>query len=241
MHLWLQRIGGDISSPSDVSQGILQGAEGPSVLQASRTASTHRAACWRVLALSLVLPVTTARSEDWPTVLHDNQRTGVSGQTLRPPLHLLWTYASPGPPAPGWSQPVNGYGARKHRPDVAYDDAFRVIAVGDACYFCSSAENRIYALDAATGRIRWTRFTDAAPRLAPAYWQGRLYVGADDGIFRCLDAASGAVCWQIKARLWAILLLVADPGGGNCRRRRGLLHGRTVSRESSVLLRGPGR
>jgi len=141
----------------------------------------------------------TALAEDWPTVMHDNQRTGVTREAVRPPLGLLWTFRSPWPPAAGWAQPVNGYGARKSKPNVSHDDAFRVIASGGSCYFSSSAENRVYAIDADTGTIRWTFFTGAAPRLAPAYWKGRLYVGSDDGVFHCLDARTGKVGWQVAA------------------------------------------
>jgi outer membrane protein assembly factor BamB len=151
------------------------------------------------LFLLLVALLPQGVAEDWPTFMHDNQRTGVTGETLRPPLELQWVFHSPHPPAKGWAPPVNGYGARKNKPNVAYDDAFRVIAVGDTCYFSSSAENRIYAIDAATGRIRWTHFTDGAPRLAPAFWQGKVYVGSDDGVFRCLDAESGELSWKIVA------------------------------------------
>ncbi len=43
-----------------------------------------------------------------------------------------------------------------------FGDAFQVAAAGYAVYFSSSAENKIYALDAASGTIRWTFFTDAA-------------------------------------------------------------------------------
>lgn len=139
------------------------------------------------------------RSDDWPTERHDNARSGVTRENLSVPLELQWTFESPFPPASGWSMPVNGYGARKNKPNVCYDDAFRVIAVGDTCYFCSSAENRLLAVDAATGRVQWSFFTDGAPRLAPAFWQGRLYFGADDGLFRCLDASTGRLLWQIDA------------------------------------------
>lgn len=142
---------------------------------------------------------TVARAEDWPTYLHDNQRTAVTTERLRPPLELDWVFRSPFPPAKGWALPVNGYGARKNKPNVSFDDAFRVIAVGDACYFCSSSENRVYAIDAASGTVKWTFFTDAAPRLAPAYWKGKLYVGADDGVFRCLNARDGNLLWQVQA------------------------------------------
>lgn len=160
-----------------------------------------RGPCGFAMGVAVLLAVFLRQgwAEDWPTFMHDNQRTGVSEETLRPPLRLQWVFDCPFPPAQGWALPVNGYGARKNKPNVAYDDASRVIAVGPRCYFCSSAENRIYALDAATGEIRWTHFTAAAPRLAPSLWQGRLYVGADDGIFRCLDAASGELLWQIVA------------------------------------------
>lgn len=160
---------------------------------------------WQCVVLAVCVCVVlmaggaAALAEDWPTARHDNQRTGVSGETLRPPLALAWTFVSPAPPADGWAMPVNGYGARKTKPNVSYDDAFRVIAVGDSCYFSSSAENCVYAVNAATGAVRWRVFTDAAPRLAPAYWKGRLYVGSDDGVFRCLDARDGKLVWQVRA------------------------------------------
>ncbi len=140
-----------------------------------------------------------ARADDWPTFRHDNRRSGVTGEVLIPPLELRWTFRSPFPPAPGWSLPVNGYGARKNKPNVSYDDAWRVVAVGDRCYFASSAEDCVIALDAKTGREVWRCFAAGAPRLAPVWWQDRLYFGADDGVFRCLDADSGRLLWQIDA------------------------------------------
>jgi len=139
------------------------------------------------------------QAEDWPTYMHDNQRTGVTTESLEPPLELAWFFRSPFPPAKGWAMPVNGYGARKNKPNVSYDDAFRAIAVDDTCYFCSSSGNRVYAINADSGTVKWTFFTDAAPRLAPAYWRGKLYIGADDGIFRCLDARDGTLLWQVQA------------------------------------------
>ena len=61
------------------------------------------------------------RAQDWPTCMHDNQRTGVTTETLRPPLELAWVFRSLFPPAEGWAMPVNGYGARKNKPNVSYD------------------------------------------------------------------------------------------------------------------------
>lgn len=142
-----------------------------------------------------------AFAEDWPTFAHNNQRTSVTSERLPTPLHLQWEFRSPAPPAPGWSLPVNGYGARKNKSNVSYDDAFRVIAVGGVAYFCSSAENCLYAIDAKTGAIRWRFFTDAAPRLAPTFWEGNLYFGADDGFVYCVRAVDGNLTWRYNARL----------------------------------------
>lgn len=142
-----------------------------------------------------------AAAEDWPTCLHDNQRSGVTAEQVAPPLALRWQFRSPFPPAAGWAPDVNGYGVRKTRHNVSHDDAFRVIAVGDAAYFCSSAEDCLYALDAASGRILWAFYMGAAPRLAPAFWKGRLFFGADDGVFRCVEAATGRLVWQVNAAL----------------------------------------
>lgn len=136
---------------------------------------------------------------DWPTYAHDNRRSAVTLETLVPPLQLQWQHVSPAPPAPGWSLPVNGYGAIKTKSNVSFDDSHAAIAVGDTVYFSSSAENRVLAVEAATGTVRWTHFTDAAPRLAPTYWKGKVYFGADDGKVRCLDARSGEVIWTFNA------------------------------------------
>ena len=88
--------------------------------------------CLQILLLILLcLP---AWAEDWPTCLHDNQRSGVTAEEIRPPLALRWEFRSPFPPAPGWAPLPNGYGVRKNKADVSYDDAFRLIAVGDTVY-----------------------------------------------------------------------------------------------------------
>ncbi|MEM7013201.1 MAG: PQQ-binding-like beta-propeller repeat protein, partial [Verrucomicrobiota bacterium] len=102
-------------------------------------------------------------------------------------------------PAAGWPRPVVGYGAYKNKSNVDYDDCYHVTSAEGLAYFAASAENRVYALDAATGEIAWTIFTDAAPRLAPSLWDGRAYFGADDGMARCVDAKTGELIWEFNA------------------------------------------
>ncbi|MGA0409822.1 MAG: PQQ-binding-like beta-propeller repeat protein [Limisphaerales bacterium] len=42
----------------------------------------------------------------------------------------------------------------------------------------------------------WTYHTDAPVRIAPEVVDGRLYVGSDDGMARCLDAMTGKLLWS---------------------------------------------
>ena len=131
----------------------------------------------KIPAFALILAVSSAFAADWPTVQHDNQRTAVTAEKIALPLRETWVFEQPFPPAAGWAKPVVGYGAYKNKSNVDYDDCYHVTAVGELAYFASSAENRVYALNAQTGEIVWDFFTDAAPRLAPALWEGR-------GVFR---------------------------------------------------------
>lgn len=71
---------------------------------------------------------------------------------------------------------------------VAYDLAYHVAVADGNVYFGSSAEDKVYCLDAATGAVRWATFTGEPVRLAPTVWQGNVYVGSDDGHVYCLSA-----------------------------------------------------
>ncbi len=66
---------------------------------------------------------------------------------------------------------------------------------------------RVYALDAATGRQRWTFFPTVDGQYARyaccdvvnrglAVWRGRVYVVATDGWLYALDATTGTVSWR---------------------------------------------
>lgn len=138
---------------------------------------------------------------DWPTYAHDNQRSGITSEELPPPLNQAWVFEHAFKPAKGWPLNVNGYGAWKNAPNVNYDDASHVVAVGSTAYLAASGENCVYAIDAARGEILWTFRTEAAPRLAPTVWNGRVYFGSDDGRVQCLDAKTGAVVWKFNAAI----------------------------------------
>ena len=55
----------------------------------------------------------------------------------------------------------------------------------------------LYALDLASGKEKWKY--KAVPFKAPAsVHDGAVYVGDSDGIFHCVDAATGAKRWTFK-------------------------------------------
>ncbi|OGV77424.1 MAG: hypothetical protein A3K19_12560 [Lentisphaerae bacterium RIFOXYB12_FULL_65_16] len=151
------------------------------------------------LAVSAAL-VGAARAEDWPTYQHDAQRSGVTAETLQAPLAQQWVMAPAFPPRNAWSDPhsvpVEGV---LELPRVRFDDAFHPVAAGGRLFFGSSADNTVYALDAASGKPCWSFVTDAPVRLAPTVWQDKVYVGSDDGVVYCLNAADGTVKWRFAA------------------------------------------
>jgi len=93
-------------------------------------------------------------AEDWPTYMHDNARSGVTGESLRLPLSEHWVCCSPAPPKYAWPDPQ----PNAEMPKMKFDDAFYTVAVGETVFFGSSVDHQIYALDAATGRVRWRFF-----------------------------------------------------------------------------------
>ena len=156
-------------------------------------------------ALSLAaLSCLPAGAHDWPTYKHDNARSGATPETLAPRLTLQWTFRPTHPPEPAWPHP------KRERPRVRFDDAFHTAIAGGTVYFGSSADDTVYALDAATGRPRWTFLTGGSVRLAPTVAQGRVYFGSDDGWVYCLRAADGGIVWKVRAALEDRQLL----GGG---------------------------
>src|SRR6266849_3719699 len=128
-----------------------------------------------------------ADSGDWPTYLHDPQRTAAGGDTILSTsnagqLGLKWAFPTGGPIAAS--------------PSV----------VGGTVYV-GSWDGYEYALDAITGTMKWKTFLGQTT--APCYPQltgvssaadvenGMVYVGGGDSYWYALDATTGNVLWKV--------------------------------------------
>ena len=59
-------------------------------------------------------------------------------------------------------------------------------------------DERVYCLDAETGREVWKCAVGSGVGASPAVDNGRVYVGTYDGTFWCIDASSGRALWRFK-------------------------------------------
>ncbi|HUU11904.1 MAG TPA: PQQ-binding-like beta-propeller repeat protein [Phycisphaerae bacterium] len=156
---------------------------------------------WSVLLACLTAGVVVpAAADDWPTYRHDAARSGISADALSTPMSEAWVFTPTHPPSPAWTDPQpKPVEEVLELPRLRFDDAFHVAAAGGMIFFGSSADNTVYALDAATGQVRWTFTTDGPVRMAPTVVGGRLYVGSDDGNVYCLGATHGQIVWRFAA------------------------------------------
>ena len=142
--------------------------------QTPTTVPTH------ILTLS-----STAASADWPMFGHDLQHTGVAGESVEPPLELLWEF------------------------NISSSVASSPVVSGGIVYIVTRHSNNsyLYALDAATGAERWkwkcgpTGFSFDIP--SPAVHDDTVYIGSREGCYvsgcvYALDAATGAEKWKYR-------------------------------------------
>ena len=141
-----------------------------------------------VLALCAAAP-----AAEWPTYRCDVGRSAFTPERLAHTLHRQWTHVSPHAPRPAWPDPVR----EVHQ--MPFDYAYQPVAAGGSVYFGSSADHCLYAMELATGRMRWRFFTDAPVRFAPTAAGGKLYAASDDGCVYCLAADTGELIWRFRA------------------------------------------
>ena len=169
---------------------------------------------------------------DWPTYLHDSARSGISEARLPRSVARRWAYQTPGkvrPTAPiiAGDMVFVGDDSGAVRGLDAADGSLRWQAhTGGAIFlppaiwrgrlYAGSADGRVYAYEAATGRLLWSFRAAPADRWMPVYgrlmstWpvaggvvaeEGVVYAAAGiahyDGTYvYALDAVTGRVKWR---------------------------------------------
>ena len=127
-----------------------------------------------------------AFAADWPMYRADEARSAYTPEAFPNQLKLRWVYHAKHPPKPAWqtSQRMN------------FDEAFQPIVMGDVVVFGSSADDKVVAVDAKSGRVRWEFFTEGPVRFAPAGWRDRVFVASDDGWLYALSLGDGSLLWK---------------------------------------------
>ena len=102
----------------------------------------------------------------------------------------------------------HGHEDRGHLLDTPPRAPLRLLARGDRQHGLgdgarpqrrNDGRGRIYALNAATGAIRWQRDLSSPSESSPLVAQGRVFFGSQSGLVYALDAATGAVIWTYHA------------------------------------------
>lgn len=145
------------------------------------------------LIYSILIIFSTANAADWVTYRGDSARGGITTEQLETSLSLRWKFVPTHAPRPAWMKPAEEL-QRMH-----FDSAYHVSVVNNTVYFGSSVDNKVYAVDAKTGDIKWAFFTEGPVRFAPAVWKDRVYFGSDDGHVYCLKAKDGKPIWKYRA------------------------------------------
>ena len=152
-------------------------------------------------AAAVLLVMGALCAGDWPAYRYDFARSGVTPEELQTPLHLQWRHVAAHAPVPAWPEP----GRELNRLD--FDKVYHVVVGNGLVYYGSSADHQVFAVDLASGRVRWHFCTGGPVRFAPAVGGGRVFVGSDDGQVYCLNAGDGKVEWAFSAGPRADLLL----------------------------------
>ena len=155
--------------------------------------SVRRRAAGAVAAAAVALATGLCAAGDWPQYRGDAARSGYTAEDLPGELTLQWVRPARHAPARAW------VGRSLALSRMKFDWAYSVVVADGTVFFGSSADDKVTALDAATGREKWSVFTGGPVRLAPAVADGRVVVGSDDGYVYCLSAADGRELWKLRA------------------------------------------
>lgn len=106
-----------------------------------------------------------------------------------------WTFATKGErrfTAPG----IHGAIPRTERMPDPFDVFLSSPVVAGGVVYIGSGDQHVYALDAATGALRWSFATGDVVHASPAVADGVVFIGSWDRNLYALDAATGREVWR---------------------------------------------
>lgn len=153
-----------------------------------------------IIILSLISA--HAMASDWPSYQHDNRRSGITPDQLTAgTLSQKWIFTAKSRPQPAWHGKMerDSYAKKTFQADTYdYDKAFNLIAADGKVFFSSSSGNACVALNDTTGAEVWRAPAISAVRIAPAFDNGNIYFGSDDGHAYCVNATTGTLIWKYR-------------------------------------------
>jgi len=110
---------------------------------------------------------------------------------------LKWKFATEGERRFAGTHLHGSQPAKELMPDP-FDCYLSSPVVWEGAVYFGSGDGNIYALDAATGTLKWKFKTGDVVHASPAIAYGKVYIGSWDSYFYALDAASGKEFWKYK-------------------------------------------
>ena len=165
-------------------------------------ARASRSAGWVLIALWLAASSRQGLAGDWPTFMHDVQRSGTSAEQLPVDLAPAWVFPKGLGPAAAWpaETKVDYYVEASRRSPfktrLGFDLANHPAIANGTMFVGSSTEDTVTCADIVTGETKWRFFADGPVRMSPMVTAGFVYFGSDEGTAYCLDANTGALKWR---------------------------------------------
>lgn len=191
---WQFSTGGAVVSSPVAAAGVLYVGSDDGHLYALDAATGRQRWAWRTDG---PVPSTPAVHEGRVHVLsYDGWLHTLDAATGVP----LWKFATEGERR---FEARGLHGTRPRTQTVAdpYDVFLSSPAVAGGIVYFGSSDGHLYALDAATGALRWKQRTGDVVHASPALDDGLVVVGSWDGRLYAFDAATGAPRWQFQAGL----------------------------------------
>lgn len=192
--LWQFSTGRRIVSSPVWAAGVLYIGSDDGHLYALDAASGRLRWAWRTEG---PVAATPAVAEGRVHVLSYDGRVHTLDATSGEPL---WTFATGGERR-FEARGLHGTQPRTQTIADPYDVFLSSPAVAGGMVYVGSSDGHLYALDAASGALRWKQRTGDVVHASPAVADGVAVVGSWDGALYAFDAASGEPRWRVQTGL----------------------------------------